>query len=342
MQEKTETAGSLEPKGSGWPPLKDGHPVLDLIAARLESGSKPHHRSDDEKLVLVIEGGGMRGVVSGGMVTALDELGLHDTFDMVVGTSAGALAGAFFLARQPRMGTSIYYEDLTGREWLDYRRGIKGTPILALDYLFDELMATHKPLDWAAVIESSAPLYAIATEWPSYEKAVFGSFRTPDELRSALRASARIPVITGEPVELNDSLYIDGSLSESIPMQTALDFGATHLLVLLTRPPGKVRRDPGWAQRNIAFPVMNWKLTGLGKAYSQRAPRYRRELALLEQLEAGGQALGIKVADDAGLVGQLEQNPRALFSGAAKGAEAVHLALTGSTSYSFGELEAAS
>lgn len=342
MREKTETTGDLELEGSAWPPLKGGHPVPDLMAARLESGSKPHHRSDDEKLVLVIEGGGMRGVVSGGMVTALDELGLHDTFDMVVGTSAGALAGAFFLARQPRMGTSIYYEDLTGREWLDYRRGIKGAPILALDYLFDELMADHKPLDWAAVIDSPAPLHAIATAWPSYEKTVFGGFRTPDELRSALRASARIPVITGEPVEVDGSLYIDGSLSESIPMQTALDFGATHLLVLLTRPPGQVRRTPGQVQRRVVFPLMDRKLAGLGYAYSQRAPRYRRELALLEQLETGGQALGIRVADDAGVIGQLEQNPRALFSGAAKGAEAVHLALTGSTSYSFGELESAS
>ena len=284
----------------------------------------------------------MRGVVSGGMVTALEELGLHKVFDLVVGTSAGALAGAFFLAGQSRMGTSIYYEDLTGREWLDFRRGITKAPILAFDYLFDDLMSSRKPLDWEAVIHSPTPLYAVATELPTYNRALLGRFHSAEELRLGLNASARIPLITGAPVELNSSSYIDGSLNESIPMAAALDLGATHMLVLLTRPPGKVRRDPGFLQHRIAFPLMNRRLTGLGDIYAQRAPRYRRELGLLKELEEQQVALGIHVSEQVSPVSQLEQDPHKLFTGAARGAEAVHLALTGSADYSFGELPAAS
>jgi predicted patatin/cPLA2 family phospholipase len=282
----------------------------------------------------------MRGVVSGGMVTALDELGLHDVFDLVVGTSAGGLAGAYFLAREPRIGTSIYYEDLTGREWLDYRRGLKGTPILALDYLFDELMASHKPLDWDAVLGAPTPLYTVATRLPDYQAVLFGELRAPDELRAALRASARVPLIAGRPVEIGGERYIDGSLVESIPMSSATSLGATHMLVLLTRPPGKVRKAPGVFQRRLLFPAMNRLLPGLGDAYAQRAERYVRELEQLDRLEQEGVALGIRLPSEVSLVGQLEQDPHTLFSGAAQGAAAVHLALTGSTTYSYGELDA--
>jgi predicted patatin/cPLA2 family phospholipase len=225
------------------------------------------------------------------MVTALDELGLQDAFDLVVGTSAGALAGAFFLAGQTHMGTSIYYEDLTGREWLDYRRVLRGAPIVSLDYLLDELMVKHKVLDCERVLSSAVPFYAVATRIPDYEAEVLGDFKTDAELMTALRASARIPLVAGKPVALRGARYIDGSLTEAIPLKAAMQLGATHMLVLLTRPRGQVRGYPGHVQRRLAFPMMNRIETGLGDAYAMRAARYASELKRLEALQstsAGG------------------------------------------------------
>src|ERR1700742_2283550 len=268
------------------PSLIGGDPVLDLIAKRVAERSAPGSRSDEARLALVIEGGGMRGVVAGGMVTALDELGLQGAFDLVVGTSAGALAGAFFLASQTHMGTSIYYEDLTGREWLDYRRALHRDAGIALDYLIDELMVDHKALDRGRIISSDVPFYAVATRIPEYEPEVLGDFQDEEELMTALRASARIPLLAGKPVSLRGQRLIDGSLTEAIPLQAALDLGATHFLVLLTRPEGKVRRYPGRLQRRLAFPLMNQMQSGLGDAYAMRASRYAENLAQLEQLQA--------------------------------------------------------
>ncbi len=290
----------------------------------------------------------MRGVVSGGMVTALDELGLQDAFDLVVGTSAGALAGAFFLARQTHMGTSIYYEDLTGREWLDYRRVLRGAPIVSLDYLLDELMVKHKVLDCERVLSSEVPFYAVATRIPDYEAEVLGDFKTDADLLTALRASARIPLVAGKPVALRGARYIDGSLTEAIPLKAAIQLGATHMLVLLTRPRGQVRGYPGHFQRRLAFPMMNRMQNGLGDAYAMRAARYASELMQLEALQStsagggGGGALAIQLAPDAALVGQLEQNPRVLHAAAAAGAAAAYGALTGAERDIFGEFEEAS
>ena len=87
------------------------NPVIQLILDRLRSESQPLQRKDGYKLGLAIEGGAMRGVVSAGMVTALEYLGLLRVFDAVYGSSAGAFNGAFFLAGQAAFGTTIYYLD---------------------------------------------------------------------------------------------------------------------------------------------------------------------------------------------------------------------------------------
>lgn len=340
MSGNAETPVGSPPGEPREPHILDGHPVLEVIARRVRRGSLPGCRDDGAKLALVIEGGGMRGVVSGGMVTALDELGLRNSFDFVIGTSAGALAGAFFLAEQPRKGTSIYYEDLVGREWLDYRRALRGAPILALDYLLDELMVDHKSLDWERVIRSPVPLFAVATRWPEYEPVALGHFEDRSELSAALRASARIPMIAGKPVTLRDGEYLDGSLKEAIPMDSALALGATHMLVLLTRPRGKLRSSPGLVQRRVAFPVMNRGLKGLGDVYAERFDRYAEELQKLDGMQAESRvglptAFGIQLAPELELVGQLEQDPQILYEGARAGAAAVHRALTGHSADSF-------
>jgi hypothetical protein len=60
------------------------HPVLEAIWERARSGSKPGHRSDNYRIALAIEGGGLRGSVTAGMASAVTHLGLADAFDMVI------------------------------------------------------------------------------------------------------------------------------------------------------------------------------------------------------------------------------------------------------------------
>jgi len=84
--------------------MKPWHPVIELIAARAAAGSRAGTRADGARLALVIEGGGMRGAITGGMALALEELGLTNVFDDVYGASAGALNAAWLVSEAAASG----------------------------------------------------------------------------------------------------------------------------------------------------------------------------------------------------------------------------------------------
>ena len=106
----------------------------------------------------------MRGVISAGMVSALEELGLTDAFDAVYGSSAGAINAAYFLAGQARLGTTIYYEDINNARFISLLRVLGGRPIVNLGFLLDEIACRRKPLDVARVFAAASPLHVLATD----------------------------------------------------------------------------------------------------------------------------------------------------------------------------------
>ena len=87
----------------------DNHAVRNLMKERYETQSKPGNRqpNDNSTLALSIEGGGMRGCVSAGMVAAIASLGLSDTIDKVYGSSAGSVVGSYLISRQVCMDVYV-------------------------------------------------------------------------------------------------------------------------------------------------------------------------------------------------------------------------------------------
>jgi hypothetical protein len=91
---------------------------------------------DGYRVALSIEGGGMRGCVTAGMVAAIHHLGLSDTFDVVYGSSAGTVIGAYFITRQlPHFGPEVYYDMLTtaGDGFINAKRFLRAIGLGLLD-----------------------------------------------------------------------------------------------------------------------------------------------------------------------------------------------------------------
>jgi predicted patatin/cPLA2 family phospholipase len=302
-------------------------PVVQLLVQRAAANSRPPH-ADGARLGLCIEGGSMRGVVSAGMVVALEQLGLAHCFDVVYGSSAGAMNGAYFLAGQAALGTTMYYHDLNNATFIDFRRPLRGRPILDLDFLVDEVMVHRKPLDTSAILDSPVPLVAVATDAATGERHLFRDFVDGADLRHAMRAGASMPIFAGPPYRHRQGTYFDALLTEPIPVPVAEAEGCTHVLALLTRPhePGG-RTIPFW-ERHIVGRRMSAMSEELGRRYRERGATYT---ALVAQLDAGTGPAGIArvsvIRPQAPVVAKLERRRERLVAGATAGLRAVFAAI---------------
>lgn len=212
------------------------HPVVQLLHERRRgqtSNTASTNHGDKCKVALCIEGGGMRGCVSAGMVCALHHLNLTDTIDSVYGSSAGTVVGAYLISRQlPWFGPEIYYDRLTtaGRQFIDTRRLLRalglglldprllrdvvtrrraGKPVLNLLFLLKTTVQETKPLDWKSFAERQGilPLNVVASGLKSEKAIVFnmanGGFDSLDELTDCMHASCLLPGIAGPVMNLD-------------------------------------------------------------------------------------------------------------------------------------------
>jgi len=222
------------------------HPVVQLVHERrrqiekikqsqtqdtTNSNKRNIHRTmppdDGYKVALSVEGGGMRGCVTAGMVAAIHYLGLEDTVDVVYGSSAGTVIGAYFITRQlPWFGPELYYDALTtaGDRFINTKRFLRavglglldprltkdvifrrnhGKPVLDLSYLLNTTMQENKPLDWETFEEMQKvqPLKVLASGLKSERAFILdmekGAFSNIEELACCMRASCLLPGVAG-------------------------------------------------------------------------------------------------------------------------------------------------
>jgi predicted patatin/cPLA2 family phospholipase len=176
------------------------------------------------------------------MVAALESRGLLNAFDTIHGSSVGACTAAYFLAGQAQFGTSIYFEDLREAKIINPIRMLRGQPAFDKDFLVDTVMRFRKPLDVGSILESPGVLHLITTDIDSGDARIFKVFRDADHLFQVLKASICMPILAGWAVEVDNMKLIDGGLVQHIPLASAIQAGATHVLVLMSRRPSDLYR----------------------------------------------------------------------------------------------------
>jgi predicted patatin/cPLA2 family phospholipase len=275
--------------------------VLRVLAERARAGSRPGRRADGFRVALAIEGGGMRGTISAGMALALDELGLVPAFDAVYGASAGAITGAWLLSRPA--GLRGWTEPAYARAFIRRSAFLRGRPVADVRSLIEDLYQTTFPLDFAAVLASPVEFHPLATDTATGQSTdLRPAITTPAELRLALRASAALPLLAGPPVELGGRRYYDAGLSESVPYRTALEQGATHVLVLRSRRDPVIVRDgraPARSVRLLARTTLRRESPALRATFLARDTRLAADDRLLATYQLATQA-GPQLATQAG------------------------------------------
>ena len=188
---------------------------------------------DVPPLGLVVQGGGMRGVYSLAVLAAFEEMGWTRCFDHVAGASAGAMNGAHFITAQAHYGVETYIDYLSNRKFIDFFRLRK---LVDVDYLIDELARHARPLNLSALLEATTELH-IALADAEDASVHYVTNRSQDvDLWEVFRATAALPILYNRFVKVNDRLYVDGSLSDGLPLPRLLALGCRYIVVVLTKP----------------------------------------------------------------------------------------------------------
>jgi predicted patatin/cPLA2 family phospholipase len=268
------------------------------------------------------------------MVAGLEALGLRDAFDVVYGSSAGACAGAYFLAGQARAGARLYYEAVNNRRFINLLRGFQRRAIVDLDFLFGEVLTRQLPLDFDAVQRSGVDLVVLAShldvqpDGSDHVEAVrFSNFADADDLLGALHASSRLPVIGGEPFVYRGMRFWDAAITQPIPIHAALADGCSHVLVLLTLPRDTRPRQMGLLDRLLVAPRIASASPRLARMYQTRSERYRETCALIFERSArrDGPPFVEAIAADAAApkISRTEIRAPLLVAGARAGGDAI-------------------
>ena len=259
----------------------------------------------------------MRGVVSAGMASALERRQLLDCFDLIVGTSAGALNAAAFLAGVVEGCLGAYHAAFATRRFINPYRLLIGRAAIDIAFTLDHADERLDAARHSRTIASRIPLHCIAVDVDTAVACDLTDLRSEEELRCALLASSRMPWIGGGPVEFRGRRWLDGGLAEPIPHQVALQLGATHVLALMTRPLGVSRTPPPRLANRIIERRLRRLNPALVELHRRRVSDYEvavREIALATN-EPGPRVpflYGLRLARGEPEVGQLERRPAML------------------------------
>lgn len=218
--------------------------ILERAAARCQEPKA----KDQRKIGLVIEGGSMRGVLSGGGAVALAHLGFTELFDEVYATSAGVMNASYLLSLQPELGITVYYESLMDRRFWNPRRFRK---MLDVDYVFRDVVTRQKPLDTEAFLRSSSRLLVAVTDVSNGGSFLLDTKATIAPLLEMLRAATAIPILYNRTVNIDGMPCVDGHFAIPFPLKEAIERGCTDILVLLTHPPDYRTPEPTWCEHLI-------------------------------------------------------------------------------------------
>lgn len=238
---------------------------------------------------LVLEGGGMRGLFTAGVLDCF--LGQNISFSHLFGVSAGACQATSFLSGQKGRNLAVNTSFLDNWRYMSFRSLLLTRSYFGMDFMFDEIPNRLIPFDYERFFASPSS-FQIGTTDCETGKARFFDKEALDRHMTILRASCSLPLIA-PIVRFREYRLLDGGIADPIPVRRALEVGPDKVVVVLTR--NREYRKEGlskaeWALMNIVYQ----KYPALLETLSRRHEIYNSTLDFIEGLEESGQALVIR------------------------------------------------
>jgi predicted patatin/cPLA2 family phospholipase len=254
---------------------------------------------------LVLEGGGMRGVFTCGVLDSLMDRGIRLPY--AIGVSAGACNGLSYMSGQRGRAKFSNIDLLEKYHYIGFRHLLTKGNIMDFDLLFHEFSERIIPYDYEAYEANDAHYEMVTTDCLTGEACYLSEKHDPKRIIDIVKASSSLPFVM--PISYVDGVaMLDGGISDSIPVRHAMELGYNNLVVVLTRNKGYRKSEkqhvPFWAYR---------KYPALREAIRTRNLRYNSDMELIERLEAEGRIIVIRPERPI-VVGRMERDSRKLLA----------------------------
>lgn len=236
---------------------------------------------------LVLEGGGMRGVFTSGVLDAFMKHGVY--FRHVVAVSAGACNGMSYISRQPRRARLSNIDFLTQYGYIGWRHLLRQGCIFDQELLYDKFPNEYIPFDFDSFFQRSATFEMVTTNCLTGQAEYLTESNDRQRSLDIVRASSSLPYVS-KIVRVDGIPMLDGGIVDSIPVMRAIETGHPQNVVILTRNKGYRSKE-----RDRKIPAFVYKkYPRLRVALSRRVAAYNEQLKLVERLERLGKVVCIR------------------------------------------------
>ena len=242
----------------------------------------------ETKYGLVLEGGAMRGLFSAGVLDVFLKNGI--AFDGFIGVSAGAAFGCNLKSGQA--GRVLRYNRKYCRDWryCSWRSLILTGDMFGADFCYRKLPEELDPFDNAAFDANPTAFYLVCTDVVSGTPVYHRCDTAGGDTMEWMRASASMPLVSSV-VRIGGGRYLDGAITDSIPLEFMERTGYGRNVVILTQPEGYVKKPSSlqWLMRTVYR-----KYPALVEAAANRHAVYNAQTEYVQKRENEGAAFVIR------------------------------------------------
>lgn len=255
---------------------------------------------------LVLEGGGMRGMYTCGVLEFFLEKEL--IFSDCYGVSAGACHLCSYLSGQKGRALHVGIDYLQCRDYCSLSSLLRTGDLFNKDFCYDLIPNYLNPYDYEAFERYPGRAYVVATNIETGEAEYLRLKHMQTDIE-AVRASSSLPLVS-KNVRIGNKLYLDGGISDAIPLQKSILDGNQKNIVVLTKEVG-YRRKP-----SSLLPLIRAAYLRYPKVYERMKNRhiaYNRTLDMVEKKEKAGEVIVLRPKENDG-IGRIEKDKEKLMA----------------------------
>ena len=240
-----------------------------------------------DNTALILEGGGLRGVFTCGVLDCFMDKGIR--FPFTVGVSAGACNGLSYMSGQRGRAKSSNIDLMDKHHYVGFKYLLTQGCIMDYKLLFEDFPEKIIPYDYEAYFANTDRFVMVTTNCLTGKAEYLEEKSDSKRVMDIVRASSSLPYVT-KITYVDGVPMLDGGIADSIPVEYARSQGYERMVVILTR-------NKGYRKNEKQLPVPKFiyrKYPELRKTLASRNAQYNRTMEMIERLEDEGRMTVIR------------------------------------------------